>query len=96
MTDLFKTFSSIRRPRMMIRAAKIGLQVYRGDRDLDRILGHKATGARAVAELLDHEQNLETRRLTGDATYSIARHVDILIALMAECRWLLTPRAPGH
>lgn len=95
MSDLFKTFSSIRRPRLLIRAAKMGLDVYRGERDLNRILGHKLTGVRAVAELLDQEQALETRRVTGDVTYSIARHVEILIALMAECRWLLTPRASG-
>lgn len=95
MTNLFTTISTIRRPRLLMRAARIGLEVYRGDRDLDRILGHKASGETAVVELLAREEQLESSRITGDATYSIARHVDILIALMAECRWLLTPR-PGH
>ncbi len=95
MSDLFQSFAAIRRPQLLIRAARLGLAVYRGERDLDRILGHKAQGEQAVEELLEQEQSLEARRVTGDATYSIARHIEILIALMAECRWLLTPR-PTH
>jgi hypothetical protein len=92
MSDLFKTFAAIRRPQLLIRAARMGLAVYRDDRDLDRILGHKAKGEQAVEELLEQEKTLEARRVNGDAAYSIARHIEILIALMAECRWLLTPR----
>jgi hypothetical protein len=70
----------------------MGQDVYRRDRDLDRLLGHKAKGEAAVEALLEHEGRLEARRVSGDSAYSIARHVEVLIALMAECRWLLTPR----
>jgi hypothetical protein len=38
--------------------------------------------------LLDEEERMEGTRLSGDAAYSVARHIDLLIALMAEAQLL--------
>jgi len=38
------------------------------------------------------EGDMEEKRKTGDASYSIARHVELLIALMAEIQILRTRR----
>jgi hypothetical protein len=40
---------------------------------------------------MNEEKQMEAIRTTGDAAYSIARHIEVLIALMAEVR--LLPRA---
>jgi hypothetical protein len=40
----------------------------------------------AVRRLIDEEALVEQRRQTGDAAYSLTRHVDLMIALLAELR----------
>jgi hypothetical protein len=42
--------------------------------------------------LLSEEAEIEGNRQTGSACYNVARHIEVLIALMAEAR--LLPRAP--
>ena len=88
MSDPLSLFASLRRPRLMLRAARLGLTDYRRERDLRRLLGTPAapTPARALDALMDAEARAEAVRMAGDATYSIARHVDLLIAMMAEAR----------
>ena len=51
----------------------------------------------AIAETLIHEighyfglseEEIEATRIAGDASYSVARHIDVLIALLAEVQLL--------
>ncbi|WP_028028330.1 DUF6477 family protein [Gemmobacter nectariphilus] len=95
MTDTLSLFAALRRPRLMIRAARLGMQDYRRDRDLRRLLGNGPWSApeRALDALLDAEARAEATRKAGDAAYSIARHVELLIAMMAEAR--LVARRPA-
>jgi hypothetical protein len=46
------------------------------------------SAGRTVPHLLEAEEQLEATRRTGDAAYSVAHHIDVLIALMAEVRLL--------
>ncbi|TCM77357.1 DUF6477 family protein [Rhodovulum steppense] len=80
----------LRRPRLMVQAARFGLADYRRDRDLARLLpGHRQTNPAAVIDrLIDLETAMDDRRRSGDAGYSYARHIEILIALMAEAHAL--------
>lgn len=88
MTDFASVLAELRRPRLLIRAARAGLQDYRRDRDLRRLIG--ATGGiapeAAMTALIAAEQSVEAARLAGGSGYSLTRHVDLLIALMAEMR----------
>lgn len=86
MTEPLHQFAAIRRPRLMIRAARVGVADYRRERDLRRLIGRLPMPGRALPELLDAEARAEATRQSGDATYSIAAHVELLIALMAEAR----------
>ena len=43
----------------------------------------------ALKRLLSVEDGMEATRRAGDASYSIARHIEVLIALMAEARVVL-------
>lgn len=93
MSDVMTLLASLRRPRLLIRAARFGLDEYNRDRDLKRLMHLTTTPspARAVDGLIAEEARLEEIRQTGEASYSVARHVEVLIALMGEAR--LLPRA---
>ena len=90
MTDLRTLVTSLRRPQLLVRAARIGIQDYNRDRDLRRLTGQSRTPSpvTAITTLLETEGALETTRKSGDASYSVMHHVDVLIALMAETRGL--------
>lgn len=93
MTDFHEILRNLRRPRLLINAARFGLADYRRDRDLRRLLGATALPSpeRALHRLIDEEAHLERTRKEGAASYSLTRHLEILIAVMAEAR--LLPRA---
>jgi len=90
MTDVIQILSNLHRPRLLIRAARFGLEEYNRERDLKRVMktGSAPTPARAVNSLMAEEARLEETRQTGAADYSVARHVEVLIALMAEANLL--------
>lgn len=88
MTDTLTLLKALRRPRLLIRAARYGMMDYRRDRDLQRLLKgtRLPSPAQALGALIEQEAQLEQTRQAGDAGYSISRHVDLLIAMMAEAR----------
>lgn len=92
MTDFRTLLANLRRPRLLIRAAKHGVQDYRRERDLRRLIadGVIPTPEVALQQLLTEEEDAETTRKAGDAAYSLTRHVDLLIALIAEARLIST------
>ena len=95
MTDLASVLNALRRPKILIRAARCGVADYRRERDLKRILRQSRTTApgHAIGSLLAEETRLEATRAAGEATYSIQRHVAVLTALLAEARLLPVPSA---
>ena len=84
---------SVRRPSLLIRAARFGLADYNRGRVLNKIFGGRvpAAGAATLDELIDHELRHDEIRRAGDASYSIAGHIEVLVALMAEARMLVQP-----
>lgn len=90
MTRSTPILAAIRRPRLLIRAAHFGLSDYRRERDLPRVTRQSALLApeTAVATLMEEEERLDASRRHEEAGYSLARHVDVLIALIAEERLL--------
>jgi hypothetical protein len=82
--------NSLRRPRILIRAARIGADEYRRERHLQRLLGYGALPrtAQALMRLMDIERDMDERRRSNDAGYSLVRHLDVLIAMMGEARIL--------
>ena len=97
MQDLFGMVGALRRPRLLVSAARFGLEDYVRDIHLPRILrtgGTPApkTGGTVLMRLIDLEDSLDARRRAGAADYSVARHVEVLIAVMAESRLLAAAR----
>lgn len=95
MQDLLAKLDNLKRPRLLIRAARIGMDEYRRDVHLKRHLGHgplPRSGA-ALARLVEIESSLNQQRRERNAGYSSVKHVDLLIAMMGEARILRTSRS---
>ena len=90
MSDLLSVVSELRRHRLLIRAARAGLAEYNRNRDLKRLMrtAEAPTPDRALSALMAEEERIEATRQAGDASYSFLRHIDVLIAMMAEARLL--------
>ncbi|HBG99039.1 MAG: hypothetical protein JKP98_06720 [Rhodobacteraceae bacterium] len=91
MTELAEALSALRRPKLLLDAARHGQSGYRRERDLGRLLRAPRLPAapRAIAALLAEEDRMEEERRSGAGTYSLRRHVALLIALLAEARAFL-------
>ncbi len=96
MTDPIAHLSQLRRPGLLIRAARAGLAEYRREAFLPRLFGVGAAPGpgSAVSRLILLENDLDDQRRAGLATYSALRHIEVLIALMAEARLTAAPARP--
>ena len=86
MTEITATLSNMKRPGLLIRAARIALENFRRDTMLGRILGEESdlTPSNCLGLLMELENGMNEQRKTGDAAYSIARHISVLTALLHE------------
>lgn len=95
MKDILSLLQDLRRPRLLIRAARHGVDEYQREHHLKRHLGYAClprNGA-ALMQLVEKESMMNEQRRSHDAGYSIVQHVDVLIAIMGEARLL---RASTH
>ena len=90
MQDLLTMLAKLHRPRLLMRAARIGAEGYHRSTHLPRLLGFGMLPRHGTAllKLLDTEAELNAQRKAGDAGYSLVRHVDVLIAMVGEARFL--------
>ena len=96
MQDILSMLHALHRPRLLMRAARIGAEDYRRSVHLPRLLGYGVLpghGA-ALVKLMDLEATLDTQRTEADAGYSLMSHVDVLIAIVAEARVLRAAQSP--
>ncbi|MEX0310709.1 MAG: DUF6477 family protein [Tateyamaria sp.] len=90
MQDILSMLGALRRPRLLMRAARIGAEDYRRSAHLPRLLGYGQLprhGA-ALMRLIEIEGELNAQRVSDDSSYSLLRHIDILIAIVGEARIL--------
>ena len=95
MQDILSMLNALRRPGLLIRAARFGVQDYRRNLHLQRVLGYGGVPrtAKALVSLMEIERGLNDQRKTNDAGYSLTRHVDVMIAIMGEARLLQASRS---
>ena len=84
MTQVSAEIVNIRRPKILLHAARICAKGYKRETMLPRLLG--ASTARVVEVLRVQEEGLEGERRARIGTYSAQVHVEVLSALMAECK----------
>ena len=90
MNDPLSMLKSLTRPQLLVTAAKVAGQGYQREKTLRRLLKTPAPAGHneATVRLLMLEQEHETARKLRLASYSAAKHVAVLGALMAEGRAL--------
>lgn len=79
-------FQKILRPKILMQVAKIGLQTYRRETDLKKILGSRGTSDQnqIISQLSDREIKREEARKNGNAAYDMNKHIQIMTALLQE------------
>ena len=97
MLDLDTRLKKLKRPALLARAARFGVDDYRRETMLPRLLGCQAVPrpAAALMALLSQEAEIEACRKENAGHYRPAHHVDLLIAIMAEAQvWRATRTTP--
>ena len=86
MLDIKTRLTTLKRPGLLVRAVRFGADDYRRDVHLKRLLhcDSMPRPADAVMQLLDLESEANGWREAKSGNYSIARHIEILIALSGE------------
>ena len=97
MTDLCDLLANLRRPKLLMNAARFGQTDYNRRRDLRRLIAAAVPPRpeEALRLLIVEEERLEDARRQGAAGYSLLRHIEVLIAMMAEARLLPRALPPG-
>ncbi|WP_342071099.1 DUF6477 family protein [Yoonia algicola] len=95
MLDLHTRIATLERPTLLARAARFGVDDYRREVHLRRIIGRETLprSGPALMQLLDIEAEIDTQRRNDAASYRPARHVEVLIAILGEAH-LLRATAP--
>ena len=90
MQDVLGMMNRLTRPKLLIRAARLGAEDYRRDTHLPRVLGYgqMPRTADALMQLMQHEAVMNEQRKARDARYSLPSHLDLLIAMIGEARIL--------
>lgn len=86
MQDIHTFISQLKRPKLLVRAARFGQDDYRRTRDLRRLLktDNLPRPGAALMALAEIEADMNDLRLQKSASYSLAIHIDALTAIMAE------------
>ncbi len=94
MQNIVNRLNNLRRPSLLTRAAQQGALSYSRKHHLQRVLGYGnlPKTAEALPRLLDMEEQLEEQRAADYAGYSAVRHLDVLIATVAEAQIFRTLR----
>ncbi|WP_198731838.1 DUF6477 family protein [Paracoccus tegillarcae] len=82
------TGTPLRRPRVLISAARAGQSSWRRERDLPRLLRSDGCPRPGIAlpRLRAEEARMNAARLEAAAEYDLHRHVTLMIAILAEMR----------
>lgn len=90
MKDIQGMLADLRRPSLLIRAARAGLDNYNRRPHLRRVLclTEDVRPAQTVLQLMEIEAQLNEDRQAGTAHYSVVRYVDVLVALLGEAQLL--------
>lgn len=86
MQDVLTKVSTMKRPKLLARAARIGAADYRRDAHLPRLLktDKLPRNAEALLRLSEIEAELNEKRTAGETGYHLPRHINLLIAIVAE------------
>ena len=95
MLDLHTRIATLKRPPLLARAARFGVDEYRRQVHLRRILRSETLPrhGHAIMQLMDIESGMNDLRRDRSANYRPAHHVEVLIAILGEAQ-LMRATAP--
>jgi len=95
MEDVLSIVSRLKRPTLLVRTARHGLDSYNRVVHLRRLLKTDTLPgpAQAILKLLELEESVNTLRTAARAEYTVAQHVELIVALMCEARILKASNA---
>ncbi len=95
MSDILNRLARLRRPHLLIRAARIGADDYQRGIHLPRLLGTGLPPRHGVAleMLMEIEAEMDHSRRQNAADYAMIKHVEVMIAVIAESRVLRATQA---
>ena len=95
MEDVLTMLSRLKRPTLLIRTARHGLQDYNRIVHLRRLLKTEALPGpgQAIVRLMELEAVVDQLRVAKRAEYSVARHIEMIVAMMCEARILKSSNA---
>ncbi len=95
MLDLHTRIATLKRPPLLARAARFGVDEYRRQVHLRRILRSETLPrhGHAIMQLMDIESEMNDLRRDRSANYRPAHHVEVLIAILGEAQ-LMRATAP--
>jgi len=96
MLDIHSLLKNLKRPKLLVQAARFGLDEYRREVDLLRTLEITTLPrpVEGILQLIDLENELNEQRETKRSDYDMARHINAVTAIMAEQRLLETLSLP--
>lgn len=94
MQDVLTQLAALRRPRLLMRAARFAAEHYRRDTALAPLLGEPVPTRHgdAVMRLLGLEAQMNAARCEDTGTYTAERHIEVLAALLGEARLIKAMR----
>jgi hypothetical protein len=97
MQDILSMVGSLRRPSLLVQAARFGVDAYDRASSLPRLMCSLAIPrpGEAIMRLIEIEADCNSRRVEATADYSAARHVEVLIALLGEARLMRATQRPA-
>ena len=102
MEDVLTQITRLKRPTLLVRTARHGIEHYNRLIHLRRLLktDNLPSPSKAVVKLMELETILNDQRSTINdqrvdkrAEYSVARHIELIVALMCEARILKASKA---
>ena len=88
MTSPTNFLQTLNRPILLVRAAQVWLPEFNRARSMRRIFPGMVppTPGRGFEALIEQERAIDQIRREGAASYSAARHIEVLVALIVEAR----------
>jgi hypothetical protein len=95
MEDIHTQISRLKRPTLLVRTARHGIEDYNRLIHLRRLLktDNLPGPGKAIVKLMELEFMVDEQRVSKRAEYSVARHVELIVALMCEARILKASKA---
>jgi hypothetical protein len=96
MKDINSHINDLRRPKLLVRAARHGIDTYNRTVHLARFIDlHPLPGPGvALMKLFDSEREMNEARLAKSSTYVPSQHISILTAIMAETHLMRASTQP--